>query len=99
MTISFTPEAREAVRAWLARDPSKPALRLCFAGGCGALGYRLTPAALEPRPGEQAIEVDGITVYADFKSATDLDGARIEVGESPDDIVLVHDACVVGGMC
>ena len=27
------------------------------------------------------------------------DGARIELGESPDDIVLVHDSCVVGGMC
>jgi len=99
MTITFAPEAREAVRAWLARDPSKPALRLFFAGGCGALGYQLTPAALEARPGEQAIEVDGVTLYADFKSATDLDGARIELGESPDDIVLVHDSCVVGGMC
>lgn len=99
MTITFSPAAREAVRAWLARDPSKPALRLFFAGGCGALGYQLTPAASEPRPGERILEVDGVTVYADFKASTDLDGARIEVGESPDDIVLVHDSCVVGGMC
>ncbi len=99
MNITFAPEAREAVRAWLARDPSKPALRLFFAGGCGALGYQLTAAAPEPRPGELELEVDGITVYADFKSATDLDGLRIELGESPDDIVLVHDSCLVGGMC
>ncbi|HSK09225.1 MAG TPA: iron-sulfur cluster biosynthesis family protein [Vicinamibacterales bacterium] len=99
MTLTFSPEAREAVRAWLARDPAKPALRLFFAGGCGALGYQLTPAEEEPRAGEQVVEADGITVYADFKSVADLDGARIEVGESPDDIVVVHEQCVVGGMC
>jgi Fe-S cluster assembly iron-binding protein IscA len=99
MTITFSPEAREALRAWLARDPTRPALRLFFAGGCGALGYQLTPAAPEGRPGEQVLHVDGITLYADYKSAADLDGARVEIGESPDDILLVHDACVVGGMC
>ena len=99
MTITFSPEARKAVSAWLARDASKPALRLFFAGGCGALGYQLTPAAPEQRPGEQVIDADGITVYADFKSAADLDGARVEIGDSPDDIVVVHDRCMVGGMC
>ncbi len=87
------------MREWLGARRVAPALRLFFAGGCGALGYRLTPAALEPRPGEQALDVDGVTLYADYKSSIDLDGARIEVGESVDDIVLVHDACVVGGMC
>ena len=99
MTMTITPEARQAIAGWLARDPSRPALRLSFAGGCGALGYRLTPASSGARPGEQIVSVDGLTIYADFKASSDLDGARIEIGESPDDIVVVHAHGVVGGFC
>ena len=99
MTISITPDARTAIADSLARDPSRPALRLSFAGGCGALGYRLTSAPRGPRPGEQVLSIEGLTIYADFKAARDLDGARIEVGESPDDILVVHEQGVVGGMC
>jgi Fe-S cluster assembly iron-binding protein IscA len=99
MTISIAPDARQAIVDWLARDPSRPVLRLSFAGGCGALGYRLTPAPSGPRPGEQVLTVEGLTVYADYKSAADLDGARVEIGESPDDILVVHAQSVVGGMC
>jgi hypothetical protein len=72
---------------------------LSYAGGCGALGYRLTPAPLGERPGETALHVDGLVIYTDFKAAADLDGARIEVGESADDIQVVHDHGVVGGFC
>ncbi len=53
MTISIAPDARQAIADWLARDPSRPVLRLSFAGGCGALGYRLTPAAADLRPGDR----------------------------------------------
>jgi Fe-S cluster assembly iron-binding protein IscA len=99
MTLIISPDARRAIDGWLARDPSHPMLRLSFAGGCGALGYRLTPAAPGARAGERAIAADGLTIYADFKAASDLDGARIEVGESEEDIVVVHEHGVVGGMC
>jgi Fe-S cluster assembly iron-binding protein IscA len=99
MNVSIAREARQAIADWLARDPSRPALRLSFAGGCGALGYRLTPASLGERPDETVLHVDGLVIYADFKAASDLDGARIEVGESIDDIQIVHDHGVVGGMC
>ena len=99
MTFTISPEARRAIDAWLAQDPSRPALRLLYAGGCGALGYRLSPAALGERPGERTFTIEGLTFYVDFKSASDLDGASLEVGESDEDIVLVHDRAVVGGMC
>jgi Fe-S cluster assembly iron-binding protein IscA len=99
MMISIAPDARRAIADWLARDPTRPVLRLSFAGGCGALGYRLSPAPSGPRAGERVLAVEGLTIYADYKSATDLDGARIEVGESPDDILVVHEQSVVGGMC
>ena len=99
MELFITPDAREAIAAWLARDPSRPALRLSFAGGCGALGYRLTPAPSGARAGEHVLSVEGLTIYADYKSSADLDGARIEVGDSPDDVLVVHQQSVVGGMC
>ena len=99
MTLFIAPDARQAIDTWLARDPSRPALRLSFAGGCGALGYRLTPAPLGARPGEQTIATEGLTIYADYKAFTDLDGARVELGESPEDIVVIHEHGVVGGMC
>jgi Fe-S cluster assembly iron-binding protein IscA len=99
MTLTISPEARRAIDAWLARDPSRPALRLSYAGGCGALGYRLTPAPAGARAGERVLAVDGLTIFADFKAASDLDGARIEVGETDEDIVVVHEHGVVGGMC
>ena len=99
MTLTISARARQAVEAWLARDPSRPALRLSFAGGCGALGYRLTPAPSGVRAGEQIVEVEGLTIYADFKAASDLEGALIEIGESDEDIVVMHESGVVGGMC
>jgi Fe-S cluster assembly iron-binding protein IscA len=99
MTITIAANARQAIAGWLARDPSRPVLRLSFAGGCGALGYRLTAAPEGPRQGEQVLSVDGLTIYADYKAASDLDGARIELGDSPDDIVVVHEHGVVGGFC
>jgi Fe-S cluster assembly iron-binding protein IscA len=99
MTISIAPDARQAIAEWLAGDPARPALRLSFAGGCGALGYRLTSAPSGARPGELALSVEGLTIYADYKAASDLDGARIVVGESPDDILVVHEQAIVGGMC
>jgi Fe-S cluster assembly iron-binding protein IscA len=99
VNLTIALEARQAIAAWLERDPGHPVLRLSFAGGCGALGYRLTPAREGPREGEQVLSVDGLTVYVDFKAATDLDGARIEIGDSPDDIVVVHGDGVVGGFC
>src|SRR5512143_319140 len=66
MTLTITPEARHAIDAWLSCDPSRPMLRLSFAGGCGALGYRLTPAAPGARRDEQTVMVEGLAIYVDF---------------------------------
>jgi hypothetical protein len=59
----------------------------------------MTPAAPGARPGEQALSVEGLTLYADVKAATDLDGASLELAESSDDIVVIHEHGVVGGFC
>lgn len=98
MTITVSPEARRALLDLLAEEPARRAFRITYAGGCGALGYRMT-AAGEPGPHEVSIDVEGITLHLDYKSRQDLDGARIEIGSGPDDVVIVHDRAVVGGAC
>ncbi len=100
VSLTMTDQAAAVLRKWLARDPARPALRIAYAGGCGALGYRLTQASA-PIAGDQAIAVSGFTVYVDYKTAADLDGARIEVGteDFDDDVVIVHDRAIVGGLC
>jgi hypothetical protein len=97
MTITIAPDARHVIDAWLSADPSRPALRLSFAGGCGALGYRLATAEIAGRTGEETFVVDGLTVHADYKAARDIDGARIEIGDSPDDVIVVHEQSIVNG--
>ncbi len=98
MTLTLTPEARRTILDWLADDPSRPALRIIFAGGCGALGYRMMRAD-RPMPGDTVLDVDGLAFFLDYKSQADLDGARIEAGEEPGDLAIVHDQAVVGGSC
>ncbi len=98
MTLTITPEARRTILDWLADDPSRPALRIMFAGGCGALGYRITRAS-QAMPDETTVTAEGIAVFLDYKSRTDLDGARIEAGDEPGDLAITHDEAVVGGSC
>ncbi len=98
MTLTVTPEARQTIREWLAEDPLRPALRLVFAGGCGALGYRIMRAD-RPMPGDTTLTTDGLVFFLDYKSRSDLDGARIEAGDEPGDLAIVHDEAVVGGSC
>ena len=98
MKLDVTPEARQVLAGRLARDTSRRGFRIVFVGGCGALGYRLTPAVDQMR-GDEVIEVSGLTFFLDYKSRTDLDGARVELADGPDNVVIVHDAAVVGGFC
>jgi Fe-S cluster assembly iron-binding protein IscA len=99
MTLHISPDAHRVIAEWLARDHGRPALRISFAGGCGALGYRITTAD-QPMSGEEILTVEGTTFYLDYKSRADLHGARIEVGHDPDEgIIIVHDRAVVGGWC
>jgi Fe-S cluster assembly iron-binding protein IscA len=98
MTITIAPEARRALIELLAREPERRGFRITYAGGCGALGYRMTAAGARG-PHEVSIDVEGITIHLDYKSRQDLDGARIEIGAAPDDVVIVHDRAIVGGAC
>jgi Fe-S cluster assembly iron-binding protein IscA len=99
MTLTLTDAAREVIKSLFAADPTRPALRISFVGGCGAPGYRLS-TAVGPMTGDEIVVVDGVTVFVDYKTRTDLDGARIDAGDEADEgLIIVHDRAAIGDFC
>jgi len=77
MTLLLTPAARQAARLDL--RPGE-ALRIAFAGGCGALGFRLA-AARRAHEDDLRLEVEGVPVLLDRQAAAELDGATLDHDE------------------
>lgn len=86
MVLTFSSAARLAI----SRDlPTGSFLRIAFAGGCGALGYRLA-ATRRRHPDDLPIGVDDATVLLDRQAARDLDGARLDY-DPQEGFLLDHD--------
>lgn len=84
--IQVTRRAQRAVAGNLDSDRS---LRITFAGGCGAFGYRIGEAR-RTYPGDEVVEVDGgLRVLMDARSARDLYGATIDF-EPDEGFILDH---------
>jgi Fe-S cluster assembly iron-binding protein IscA len=90
--MALTAAAREAASRDLA--PGE-ALRIAFAGGCGAFGFRLA-AARRPLEDDLSIEVEGVPVLLDRQAAAELDGATLDYDEG-EGFRLDHPAW--GGSC
>lgn len=75
--LEMTPEARSAARRDLGPDES---LRIAFAGGCGAMGFRLS-ASRRALDGDTELRVDGVPVLLDRQAARELDGATLDWDE------------------
>ena len=75
--IALTPAALEAARRDLGEDAH---LRIAFAGGCGAMGFRLS-AARRIDDDDLRLTVDGIPLALDRKAAAELDGATLDYDE------------------
>jgi Fe-S cluster assembly iron-binding protein IscA len=75
--LSLTPAARAAA----ARD-LKPgeALRIAFAGGCGAPGFRLA-AARRAYEDDLQVDAEGVPLLLDRQAAAELDGATLDHDE------------------
>jgi Fe-S cluster assembly iron-binding protein IscA len=78
-SIRLSTEASAAVARDL--EPGET-LRIVFAGGCGAMGFRLAPAR-RAYPGDErvAAESDGggaVELLLDARAAQELDGAVLE---------------------
>ncbi len=85
MEMSLSDAARAAVRKDLGPDR---VLRVAFAGGCGALGFRLSTPR-RGNPDDLRVELPEITVYLDRQAAAELDGATLDYDEY-DGFVLDH---------
>jgi Fe-S cluster assembly iron-binding protein IscA len=87
MQMTLTPAAREAAERDLGPDE---ALRIAFAGGCGALGFRLS-ATRRRQEDDLALELEGVPVLLDPKAAAELDGAALDYDEE-EGFLLDHPA-------
>ena len=85
MDITLTPAALEAARRDLASDE---ALRIAFAGGCGAMGFRLAPSRRRVE-GDLRLDLDGVPVLLDRRAADELEGAVLDYDED-EGFVLDH---------
>jgi Fe-S cluster assembly iron-binding protein IscA len=77
MRMNLSEAARAAIRDDLGPDR---VLRVAFAGGCGALGFRLST----PRRGnadDLRLELPEITLFLDRQAAAELDGATLDYDE------------------
>ncbi len=77
MEIHLTPAAREAAIRDLSPDES---LRIAFAGGCGAMGFRLA-ATRRSNGDDLALTVDSVHLLLDSLAARELDGATLDYDE------------------
>ncbi len=87
MNVTLTPAALEAARRDLGPDEH---LRIAFAGGCGAMGFRLA-ASRRAAEGDLPVELDGVRLLLDRQAVRELDGAVLDYDED-EGFVLDHPA-------
>ena len=85
MEITLTPAARQAAERDL---PPGEHLRIAFAGGCGAFGFRLAPGR-RTAEGDLRLDLDGVPVLLDRQAIRELEGAVLDY--DPDEgFILEH---------
>lgn len=87
MDITLTHSARTAARRDLAPGER---LRIAFAGGCGAMGFRLA-ASRRRAEGDLDLEIDGVPLVLDRQAASELGGATLDHDED-EGFVIDHPA-------
>ncbi|MCC6364021.1 MAG: iron-sulfur cluster assembly accessory protein [Bryobacterales bacterium] len=87
--IHVTPKAVEKIRQAFAREGVQGGLRLgVLGGGCSGLSYQFKYEP-KPRPTDNVLDFDGVTIYIDPKSMLFLDGMTLDWNDS-----LVHSGFV-----
>ena len=87
MDITLTPAARDAAHRDLTGDER---LRIAFAGGCGAMGFRLA-ASRRRAEGDLDLELDGVPLTLDRQAVSELAGATLDYDED-EGFVIDHPA-------
>ena len=87
MELTLSSTAKAAIERDLAPGQI---LRIAFAGGCGALGFRLST----PRRGNEGdltVVLPEVTIFLDRQAANELDGATLDFDED-EGFLLDHPA-------
>ena len=78
MAISLTPSAHDRIRGYLDAEPAALGLRFGVSRtGCSGWGYK-ADMAREQRDDDQVFDADGIRIYVDADSLTQVDGTEID---------------------
>ena len=77
MKLTLSSTAKKAIKRQLAPDQI---LRIAFAGGCGALGFRLSTPR-RGNDGDLAVKMPEVTVLLDHQAANELDGATLDFND------------------
>ncbi len=77
MEIHLSPGAEEAARRELREDQM---LRIAFAGGCGAMGFRLS-ACRRGQPEDLRLQLGAVTLLLDHLAVRELEGATLTYDE------------------
>jgi Fe-S cluster assembly iron-binding protein IscA len=85
MELSLSSSARAAIERDLGPDQI---LRIAFAGGCGALGFRLSTPR-RGNDGDLTVQLAEVTIHLDHQAASELDGATLDFDED-EGFVLDH---------
>ncbi len=83
--LSLTPAARDAAQRDLRDDEF---LRIAFAGGCGAMGFRLS-ASRRGNEDDVQVVVEGVHVHLDRLAVRELEGAVLDFDDD-EGFVLDH---------
>jgi len=77
MQLTLSTAAQEAIERDLGPHQI---LRIAFAGGCGALGFRLSTPR-RGNDGDLVVNLPQVTVFLDRQAANELDGATLDHDE------------------
>jgi Fe-S cluster assembly iron-binding protein IscA len=87
MELTLSSGARQAIERDLAPGQI---LRIAFAGGCGALGFRLSTPR-RGNDGDLTVVLPEVTIFLDRQAANELDGATLDFDDE-EGFVLDHPA-------
>ncbi len=87
MELTLSSTAKEAIERDLAPGQI---LRIAFAGGCGALGFRLSTPR-RGNDGDLTVVLPEVTIFLDRQAASELDGATLDFDED-EGFLLDHPA-------
>ncbi len=99
MAITLTDSARDRIRGYLDADPKALGLRFGVTrNGCSGWGYKVDMAR-EQGTDDVVFDADGVRIYVDAASLSQVDGTRIDFAQQGLNAQFTFDNPNVTGGC